>query len=203
MTMPLVAWNAAGDIVEATEQTMARDPERGIVGVLDFAANEREGIALRDIFVADGAVGSGTWPEFLPANRWHEFRVELVPGWSRSRIPADTPYRIRALIHRASGHRRARPTDVAGSLHRPVELDDLGRDVPQTQERGTPGHLRLAAAEAVTPDPVAPDPRRPRTDTGGQGGDLDASSLPPSKRPAIDVGPRSRRARSPERRVES
>lgn len=147
MTMPLVAWDADGAIVQVSEQTMARVPGVGIVGEIDLAAHERDGGALTDIFVAHGAVGAGTWPEHLGA-RFGEFRVELEPDWTRARHAE--PYRIRALIHR-SGHRRERPDGVGGSLHRPLSLDAQGRNAAEeTAEVGSPAHLPL-----VTPKPEA------------------------------------------------
>jgi hypothetical protein len=80
-----------------------------------------------------GAVGSGTWPEFL-AGRVHDFRVERADG------------RISALVHKGSGRRRERAKieaaiskvkpngkgerdirHLVGTASRPLLLDDDGR----------------------------------------------------------------------------
>lgn len=95
----LVAYDAAGRVVRTLGAMTRRDAGGNVVGLIDFESMERLGAPLTDIWIAGGgAVGSGTWPEWLGAAT-HEYRVELEPGWSRHAIPPSRPHRIRALIH--------------------------------------------------------------------------------------------------------
>lgn len=138
MLSMLIAYNADGDVIATLDYMVARDGDGNATGLIDFEAHEAAGAALTDVWNVDGAVGSGTWPEWL-GSRAHDFRVELDGPPARKRI--------RALSHRVSGQRRERHVieariaqrvteardgvadirDLVGGPDRPLLLDDEGR----------------------------------------------------------------------------
>lgn len=136
MLAPLFAYDGSGKIVATQEYMVAKDAAGNVIGLIDFEAHELAGGKLRDIWVVQDAVGSGTWPEWLGIQA-HSFRVEIGPTG-----------RIDALVHQVSGFRRERIGIVqaiaaapmmAGGLadlrailggpNRPLILDALGRTV--------------------------------------------------------------------------
>ncbi len=138
MLTMLVAYDAAGAIVATLDHLVARNAAGEVVGLIDFEAHESAGGKLRDVWDVGAAAGSGTWPEWLGA-RAHDFKVELGAG------------KVVALVHRTSGHRRARAAieaaikgrikaaqgepadirDIVGGPDRPLHLDDDGRTLPR------------------------------------------------------------------------
>lgn len=141
MLAMLVAYDAAGNVIATLDHLVARDENGDVVGLVDFEAHELAGGQLADVWQVEGALGSGTWPEWLGA-RAHEFRVERQGG------------RITALIHRTSGARRERVAidaaiaarraqtpdgpvdlrDILGGPSRPLELAADGRTKERTPE---------------------------------------------------------------------
>ena len=109
---------------------------------------------LRDIWDVENAVGSGTWPEWI-GGRAHDFKVETDPSTKR----------IKALVHKTSGHRRTRSSveaaiskrikdatgqpadirDLVGGPTRPLVLDDEGKTIGRSLSSGTPKHLPVQA----------------------------------------------------------
>lgn len=140
----LIAYDSQGNIVGTVDHMIAQDDDSNVIGLIDFAAHEQAGGRLRDIWENSQAVGSGTWPEWL-GGRAHEFRVELDPN------PAPARARIKALVHKTSGHRRERadieaaiaervkqasgkPADIrdlVGGPNAPLLLDDEGKTRPK------------------------------------------------------------------------
>jgi hypothetical protein len=134
MLAMLVAWNSAGEIVATLDHMVAQDEDGNVRGLIDFDAHETAGGRLTDIWKISNAIGSGTWPEWLGSSA-HGFKVELQGK------------RIKALVHKDSGHRRERadvetaiqeritdargkPADIrdlVGGPDRPLLLDDNGR----------------------------------------------------------------------------
>lgn len=143
----LIAYDSTDAVVGTLDYLVRYDEDasRTPLGLVDFEAHEAAGASLTSIWHVQDAVGSGTWPEWL-GDRAHEFRVELEPGWSRT-TAARPPHRIRALIHRDTGHRHERADiesaiaeriaaadgtaadirDLVGGPDRPLHLDVAGR----------------------------------------------------------------------------
>lgn len=152
----LLAYDAAGNIVATLDYMVARNEHGEVIGLVDFAAHEEGGGRLREVWDVAGAVGSGTWPEFL-GGQAHAFRADVAGG------------RIAALVHRDSGHRRERAAieaairdrraateegvpvdlrDIVGGPQRPLQLDEQGQNrPPQSSVRPT---LPLLAASRAT-----------------------------------------------------
>lgn len=147
---PLLAYDAAGNVVATLDYLTARDAAGTVVGLIDFEAHEAAGGKLRDIWQVNGAGGSGTWPEWL-GGRAHDFGIEIGPDG-----------RIGALVHRTSGYRRERaaveaaiaaaPTlrngardlrGIVGGPQRPLVLDDKGQTVPRSASMATPAPLPI------------------------------------------------------------
>lgn len=93
----LLAYNAGGEVVASLDHLIWLAPD-GTRHVVDFAAHEAAGGKLRNVWLVNDAVGSGSWPEWLGASV-HDFRVELDHGEA---------HRIRRLVHQRSGHVRHR-----------------------------------------------------------------------------------------------
>lgn len=158
MLTPLLAYDAAGNIVASLSYLTATDAEGDVIGLYDFAAHEAAGGKLRDFWDVPDAVGSATWPEWIGA---HDFTVEL-----------DADKRITALIHRDSGHRRERSTlekaiaarvkkakggaadirDLVGGPDVPLILDAQGRTRPR-QSRSLRDVLPLVAQKVTVEAP--------------------------------------------------
>ena len=138
MLTMLIAYDAAGNVVQTLDYMAACDADGNVTGLYDFAAHEAADGKLRDFWNVPDAIGSATWPEWLGGHA-HDFTVELTPD-----------KRIRALVHRSS-HRRERQTvddaiaarvaaangepadlrDLVGGPDRPLILDDEGRTLPR------------------------------------------------------------------------
>ena len=152
MLTMLLAYDATGNVIATLDYMTARNDEGDVVGLVDFAAHEEAGGKLRDVWNVAGAAGSATWPEWL-GGRAHDFTVELDGT------------RIRALVHKAGGHRRERAAieaaiveriaaangepadirDIVGGPDRPLILDDEGRSHQRTLTSGTPKNLPLVS----------------------------------------------------------
>jgi hypothetical protein len=153
----LLAYDAAGEVVATLDYMVARGADDKVIGLVDFEAHELGGGALTDVWIVAGAVGSGTWPEWL-GERAHDFRVELAPSGVRPKIAA--------LVHKSSGRRRERAAIEAALA--PAVADLAGADGQAVQEAamrtvvavlGAPGHpLRLDDDGA----PLAPPERHER-----------------------------------------
>jgi hypothetical protein len=148
---PLLAYDAAGNIVGTLDHVVARDEHGDAIGLIDFDAHETAGGEHTDIWQVSTAVGSKVWPEWL-GGRAHEFRVELAGPPGRKRIAA--------LVHRESGHRRERAAvhqaiaaapeidgakdlrHIVGGPQRPLHLDADGRNAT-VKLTGSPAHLPL------------------------------------------------------------
>ncbi len=150
MLSMLVAYDAAGEVVATLDYVVQYDetkPDRPPLGLVDFETQEIAGASLSEVWNVSNAVGSGTWPEWLGTQALG-FRVELRPG------PQGGTPKIRALVHKQSGHRRERAainaemarrladsterdsrglpvvhvSDLLGSPEKPLRLDDNGRN---------------------------------------------------------------------------
>lgn len=125
MASMLIAWDADGNVIARCSYMARRDETGEVVGHYDFEDLELAGYSLTGLWVVRGAVGSGTWPEFL-YDDVHRFRVELRPGRK-----GGTPL-IRALVHRESGFRRER-ADIEQRL-----LAHVDRVAREKRQRGEP-----------------------------------------------------------------
>lgn len=124
MLAPLIAYDAGGNITSTIDVLVARDPSGKAIGLYDFEEAERQGIKLRQFWEVPNAVGSGTWPEWLDAERIREFRVELDHS---------QPLRIRRLVH-PSGHVRHRDRIEAEIQRRhQAEVRKLGARTVEVQ----------------------------------------------------------------------
>lgn len=143
MITMLLGWDKDGNVV-ATLDYQVQTLDGVVVGLIDFEAHESAGGRMRDVAEWDGAVGAGTWPEWL-GGQAHAFKVELHPS------PAPARARIAALVHRESGHRRVRADieaaiqqrvsdeggwatdirDIVGGPGRPLQLDEQGQTLPK------------------------------------------------------------------------
>lgn len=147
MTLPsiAIAWDAGGDVIAVLETLVVHDEEGQLLGVVDIAELERSGGEMIEAWRVEGAAGSGSWPEWI-GGRALEFRVELEPGWTHAAVDPERPHRVRALVHKGSGHRRERGAiegaaaqvkpdrradlrRITGGTDRPLRLDDRGRTV--------------------------------------------------------------------------
>lgn len=152
MAAMLLAYDATGAVVATLDYCVARNADGAVVGLIDFEAHEESGGHLTDIWVVAGAVGSGTWPEWL-GNAAHAFTVER-----------GSDGRIAALVHRTSGHRRERSDledairatpyvdnvrdirHIVGGPKRPLVLDADGKTIHPDHPAaptGSPPHLPL------------------------------------------------------------
>jgi hypothetical protein len=150
MISALLAYDAAGNVIDTLDQMVALDRDGHATGLIDFDHNEVAGVKLRDIWLHSAAAGSSTWPEWL-SGQAYSFRVELGPD-----------KRISALVHKTSGHRRERAAvhaaitavqpdatgardirHLVGGPGRPLLLDEGGRTLGRPKSSGTPAHLVL------------------------------------------------------------
>lgn len=146
MISSLMAYDADGNVVATLDYLVARSDSGKVIGLVDFAAQEQDG-KLREVWDVKGAVGSGTWPEWLGPQA-PDFMVD-APLFE-SQAPDGTPVQrrgpITALVHKRSGHRRERaaieaavaavePNErgerdirhLVGGPDRPLLLDEEGR----------------------------------------------------------------------------
>lgn len=152
MLSMLLAYDIGGEIVATLDALVARHPAGEVRGLYDFGAIERAGGPLADLWVAAGAAGSGSWPEWINPQG---FAVELEPGWSRFIPRGGRPdHRIRALVHRASGHRRERSAIDAAIAERVAAAGDEPADLRDLV--GGPGRPLLLDADGRTPVMVRP-----------------------------------------------
>ena len=126
--MFMLAWDEGGNVIASCDQLIGLDDE-GKRGWVDTAAHEMSGQRMRRLWNVNGAVGSGSWPEYL-GGRAHEFRVEVSPDRS---LPL-----IRRLVHRESGYVRDREaiearlaagesrSVVCGKPDEPLRMDSNG-----------------------------------------------------------------------------
>lgn len=91
-------------------------------------------------------VGAGTWPEFLEDVRG--FKVDLRPG-----AKGGTP-KVRALVHKESGHQRKR-ADLEAEVGRRVAASKAAAEAKRAQMRGRPG---VKAHGPGSPDRIKPEP---------------------------------------------
>jgi hypothetical protein len=144
----LLAYDAAKNVIATLGHVVASDESGHALGLVDFDSHEQSGGRLRDIWEVSGAVGSGTWPEWL-GGAAHSFRVEL-----------DSSKRIVALVHKTSGQRRERAAIVSaieavpvidgkrdirhlvGGPTRPLTLDEHGRNATRSAGEKPP-HLPI------------------------------------------------------------
>jgi hypothetical protein len=154
MLRSLIAYNAAGEVVGTLDQLVRYDDEGDVLGVVDFEAQESAGRKLRDVWEVSTAVGSATWPEWLGAKA-HNFTVEL-----------DADKRIKALVHKDSGHRRER-ADIEAAIQgrindKKAEAKKRGDDMRKdAKAKGLPRNV----VDAM-PDPE-PEPADLRDLVGG------------------------------------
>jgi hypothetical protein len=150
----VLAYDSNGDVVATLDYVVARNEEGQVIGLIDFEAHELAGGELTDIWRVDNAVGSKTWPEWLGGHA-HDFRVELEGEPGRKRI--------KALVHRDSGHRRERAgieesvaKAVAAAGTEPADLRELlgGPGRPMTLDSG--GRTRRRPAQPRLAVPILP-----------------------------------------------
>lgn len=146
----LLAFDATGNILATLDWLVVAPTPDGAV-IVDFEAEEAQGHDLAAIYPVAGAVGHGTWPEYL-GGQFHEFRVELdsagrVSALVRKPRAAFTDSRGQVHSQVPGGHRRERlaveaaiaaaPSiaggrdirHIVGGPQRPLALDDQGRTV--------------------------------------------------------------------------
>lgn len=111
----LLAWDEGGNVIASLDGVVRSD------GLMDLVAYEAEGNRLRTLWNVNGAVASGTWPEYLGASA-HDHRVVVDPS---------APARVVALVHRETGVRRERdevlalPQSLRGSRGAPAPLGGI------------------------------------------------------------------------------
>lgn len=108
MLRSLIAYDVDGEVVATLDHMVAKDEDGKVVGLIDFEAHEEAGGRLREIWQSGNAVGSATWPEWI-GGAAYDFTVELEPDPSPARA------RIKALVHKKSGHRRDR-ADIEAAI---------------------------------------------------------------------------------------
>lgn len=138
MLTMLIAYDENGDVVATLDHMVARDEDGNVVGLVDFESHEEADGSLTDVWQVGNAVGSGTWPEWI-GSKAYEFKVEREGK------------RIKALVHKQSGHRREKAAvkaainerikaangapadirDIVGGPDRPLLIDDEGRTRPR------------------------------------------------------------------------
>lgn len=125
--MPLLIWDAAGRVIEVSDETYNVSQR----GHIDYERYEASGGALIDIARNSNGVGAGTWPEYLPAFEWHEFTVEEEPGWSRTNVsdPNQARFRVKAIIR--NGKRRSR---VAVERRIKARIEEVRALLPQMRD---------------------------------------------------------------------
>lgn len=160
MPTSLLAYDAAGNVIATLDHMVAQDAARNVVGLVDFEAHELAGGSLTDIWIVSGAVGSGTWPEWLGAGA-HDFTVDLDPGFGP---PGFVPgrHRIGALVHKTSGFRRERAAvmaEIAARTAAATERTPEGRPIVDLRDLlGSPTRpLRIGPAGRTLP-PIAVPP---------------------------------------------
>jgi hypothetical protein len=124
MLSMLVAYDAASEVVATLGHCVRYDDDGNPLGLVDFEAHEVAGGSLTDIWMVSSAAGSGSWPEWL-GGAAHDFKVELRPG------PQGGSPKIRALVHKTSGHRRER-APIEAEINRRIEAarNELGEVPP-------------------------------------------------------------------------
>ena len=143
----LLAYDADGNVIATLDYMIQYDddPERTPLGLVRWDVHEEAGGEHTDIWQVEGAKGSKVWPEHL-GGKAHDFRVELEG-------PAGGKH-IAALVHRESGHRRARSTieteisrrlkvghgtadirDLVGGPTNALTLDDKGKTMQRPKIR--------------------------------------------------------------------
>lgn len=125
----LLAYNADGRVVATLDYLSPVHPvTQEPLGRVDLALVEASGAKLRHLYMVEGAVGSGTWPEFLGVAA-HDFYVVVDPSYR---------HRIRYLWHPESDHVRDREdienavameVVVAAEEGRPPDLSPLIGDI--------------------------------------------------------------------------
>lgn len=142
----LIAWDKDGNIIATLSFLVARDALDGDpVGLVDFVNHEKSGGRFRHdptdrpngVWNVPGAVGSGSWPEYLGA-RAHEFKVETDNRHSnpvRRLVHKDSKVvRDRDKIDRAIDKRvkdsdgPADIRDLVGGPMDPLVINDAGQD---------------------------------------------------------------------------
>lgn len=151
--MMLLAYDASGRVVATLDFLVSLDENGDPRGLVDFAEVEAAG-ELTDVWRVDGAVGSGTWPEWL-GSRASEFRVERAggrivalehvgrnapPGEGGAPVPASGHRRRRQDVEDAIAERIAAahgdPADIrdlVGGPDRPLGMDPEGRSTGRGQ----------------------------------------------------------------------
>lgn len=157
MPCSLVAYDASGRVI-ATLDHLVRYGPNGEAHLRDFAGIEASGAPLRlradgsaGVWAVAGAVGSGTWPEWLGL-RAHEFEV-IVDDARPARIrglrhigdhatAASGLVRDRDLIEGAIDRRLAEAGtgpayigDIVGGPLRPLHLDAEGRTITALRDQ--------------------------------------------------------------------
>ena len=138
MLSMLIAYDASGNVIATLDYMTVLNDDGDAVGLVDFEVHEDAGNNLTDVWQVSGAVGSGTWPEWI-GGRAHDFKVERSGG------------KITALVHKTSGRRRERAAiqasinnrieaaaggpadirDIVGGPDRPLNIDAEGRTQPR------------------------------------------------------------------------
>lgn len=129
----LIAYDASGKILATLESLVVRDKEGHVVGLADFAATEAAGPLRQTVWEVEGAVGSGTWPEWVSASGY--------------RVERDSEGRISALVH-TSGARRERASVEAAIAARIAAADGAPANIRDLV--GGPGRLLRTPADAET-----------------------------------------------------
>lgn len=136
MLSMLLAYDAAGNVIATLDYLVAHGEAGQVVGFIDFEAHELASGALLDVWNVSGAVGSGTWPEWLGVFA-HNFRavrgsdgrisklIHQRSGLIRDR--ASIAAAVAAVVPDVNGERDLRP--ILGGPTKPLQLDDQGRTV--------------------------------------------------------------------------
>jgi hypothetical protein len=162
MLRMMVFYDSDGNVVGTLDHLVQYDDDlREAIGLVDFEAFEAAGGRMREIKEVSGAVGSATWPEWIGAKA-HDFQVELDPD------PGNARARIKALVHKKSGHRRERHEIEAAISERINEKKADARKQGEELRRDLRRQKVSAEMVAEVTDPD-PEPADIRDIVGGPG----------------------------------
>ena len=127
MSIPtcLLFYDTAGNVVGTLDHMVQYDDDGKPLGLVNFEAHELAGGRLREIAEHSGAVGAGTWPEWL-GMRAHDFKVAVRPG------EKGVTHLVTDLEHKTSGHVRSR-ADIAAAIAQRISDEEAAA---QTEGRG-------------------------------------------------------------------
>lgn len=164
---PLIAYDAAGRPVAMLDWMVIHDAGE-LVGSVDMAEAEAVHVKLRQLWIVERAVGSASWPQWLPEWRMREFRLDLDFRFSHParRLIHDLGHVIdRADIDREVESRirasRPDPADIraiVGGPGWPLRLNERGEVQGQAMLARNPNVAKIPMLrwQAAQPEVAVP-----------------------------------------------